>query len=308
MSLGSAGADDLHTLAAALYALPPEEFTAARNARSSAARDAGARDLAAAVKALRRPTAGAWLLNRLVREHPDEVDDVLALGVRLRAAQGTLGAAELRALDTQRRALTRAVAQRAAALARDAGRTVTPAVLAAVEETLRSAMVDPDAGAALATGLLVDTFSASGLDPVDLSSVVAAPGAARPAGTPGAGPGAGPGGRRGASAARAAREEQARAQARRAHDEAHAALVAATEAADAARQRATAARRRREELDRDLDRARRAMAELEERVADAAEAESAARRSQLAATRDERAAHDAAARARRALERLPPSV
>lgn len=304
MSPGSAGADDLHTLAAELYALPPEEFTAARNARSSAAKEAGDRDLAAAVKALRRPTAGAWLLNRLVREYPDEVDDVLALGVRLRAGQGTLGAAELRALDTQRRALTRAVAQRAAALGRDDGRTVTPAVLAAVEETLRSAMVDPDAGAALATGLLVDTFSASGLDPVDLSSAVAAPGTARPAAILGAGPG----GRPGANAARAAREEQARAEARRAHDEAHAALVAATDAADAARQRATAARRRREELDRDLDRARRAMAELEERVADAAEAESAARRSQLAATRDERAAHDAAARARRALERLPPSV
>jgi hypothetical protein len=45
------------------------------------------------------------------------VESVLELGIRLRAAQGTLGAADLRALDEQRRQLTRAVAVQAVAIA-----------------------------------------------------------------------------------------------------------------------------------------------------------------------------------------------
>jgi hypothetical protein len=134
-----------------LYGLPPEEFTAARNACAKAAKDGGDRELAASVTALRKPTAGAWLLNQLVRRHRGEVDGVLELGVRLRAAQGTLGAADLRALDEQRRQLTRAVARQAVAIAVAAGRKVSAQVTADVEETLRSAMVDPEAGAALAT-------------------------------------------------------------------------------------------------------------------------------------------------------------
>ena len=161
-----------------LYALVPEEFTAARNARAKEAKAAGDAELAAQVQALRKPTAGAWLLNQLVRRQADEVQQVLDLGAQLRAAQGNLGAAEVRALDQQRRQLTRAVAQQARALGQDAGRRVTDQVTTDVEETLRSAMVDEAAGAALLTGLLTDTFSSTGLEPVDLSRVVAVPGSA----------------------------------------------------------------------------------------------------------------------------------
>lgn len=113
------------------------------------------------------------VLNQLVRQHPGEVERVLDLGGRLRAAQGTLGASELRVLGEQRRKLTSTVAQQAADIGREKGRNVSAQVIAEVEETLRSAMVDADAGAALATGLLVDTFRATGLEPVDLSGVVA---------------------------------------------------------------------------------------------------------------------------------------
>ena len=98
------------------------------------------------MQSLRKPTAGAWLLNQLVRQHGDEVQQVLDLGAQLRAAQGTLGADELRALDRQRRQLTRAVAEQARDLGREAGRRVTDATTADVEETLRSAMVDAAAG------------------------------------------------------------------------------------------------------------------------------------------------------------------
>lgn len=288
-----------------LYGLPPEEFTAARNTRAKAAKDDGDRELAAAVTALRKPTAGAWLLNHLVRQHRGEVDAVLELGIRLRAAQGTLGAADLRALDAQRRQLTRAVAQQAVAIGVAVGRRVSAHVAADVEETLRSAMVDPDAGAALATGRLTDTFSATGLEPVDLSRVVALRGptsrrsAPAPVGKPTSSDAADA-----AYAAAEARAAQAVADAEHRVEEAADALRVAREASETAQQRSVEARRRREELESQLAEVNRRRVDLEEQVAASSDAEDAAHRSQVSATKDERSAVETAARARQALQEL----
>ena len=57
-------AAQLDAIAAELYALPPEEFTEARNARAATAD----RALAASVKALRKPTASAWAVDLLARD------------------------------------------------------------------------------------------------------------------------------------------------------------------------------------------------------------------------------------------------
>ncbi|QIM22000.1 hypothetical protein G7075_14080 [Phycicoccus sp. HDW14] len=283
----------IQEVASELYGLPPEEFTAARNAAAAEAKSSGDAELAAAVKVLRKPSVGAWLLNQLVRQHEDEVGQVLELGARLRAAQGTLGAAGLRALDTQRRALTRAVAGQAVAIGQSAGRSVSASVTAAVEETLRSAMVDTEAGTALSSGLLVDTFSASGLEPVDLSRVVAVGGA-----TPRAGRS------RSGSATPSGPDPAAVAAARRAVEAAEAALRSAQSQAEAARQAGVAARRRRDEVGADLEKARQAVEALEERLSAAVSADEDARRAQHTATRDERSAVEAAQKAQRALDRL----
>lgn len=280
-----------------LYGTAPEDFIAARNARVKELRQSGDRELAAEVQALRRPTAGAWILNQLARGRRGEVEQVLELGIRLRAAQGTMGAADLRALDSKRRRLTRAVAEQAAAVSRDAGRKVSGQVVAEVEETLRSAMVDPDAGAALAGGMLVDTFSSNGLEPVDLSSVVAL---GRPAvhrvGT-------------GATTERvsggSATSEQLAATisaARHALAAAETSLEAAREAAVTARQRSVEAQRRLVELRTELDAAHRRVADLGVEVGAATELERSARRSQVTATRDELSATETAARARKRLD------
>ncbi len=282
----------IEEVAGELYGLPPEDFTAARNARAQDATAGGDRGLASAVKALRKPTAGAHLLNRLVRERGSEVEQVVELGIRLRAAQGTLGPKELRALDDERRRLTRALAQQAAELARDEGRTVSASVRSAVEETLRSAMVDADAGAALLTGLLVDTFTSTGLEPVDLSRVLAVGHgtiAPRPVATP---------------ATRREPDPHVLATAREAAGRADATLVRARDESGAARRRAVEAARRREDLRSDLEEVRRRVADLEERLDAATEAEHDARRAQLTATRHEQSAADAAERARRRLDGL----
>ena len=286
-----------------LYGLAPEDFTAARNARAKAAKDDGDRELAAAVTSLRKPTAGAWLLNQLVRRHRGEVESVLELGIRLRAAQGTLGAADLRALDEQRRQLTRAVAQQAVANGVTAGRRVSPQVAADVEESLRSAMVDPDAGAALASGLLTDTFSSNGLEPVDLSRVIAL--ADRVTGRSGGVPGAVANGQRSPSDAKAqAAAARAVADAQRVLDETERAVEEAHAAAERATANAVVARRRREDLESELAAVRQRLADLEVQVTAISDTEDAARRAQLTAARAERAAIESAARARASLQAL----
>jgi hypothetical protein len=286
-----------------LYGLPPEEFTAARNACAKAAKDGGDRELAASVTALRKPTAGAWLLNQLVRRHRGEVDGVLELGVRLRAAQGTLGAADLRALDEQRRQLTRAVARQAVAIAVAAGRKVSAQVTADVEETLRSAMVDPEAGAALASGLLTDTFSSNGLEPVDLSRVIAL--ADRVTGRSGGVPGAAANGQRSPSDAKAlAAAARVVADAQRVLDETERAAEEAHAAAERATVDAVVARRRREDLESELAAVRQRLADLEVQVTAISDTEDAARRAQLSAARAERSAVEAATRARHELQAL----
>jgi hypothetical protein len=282
-----------------LYALVPEEFTATRNARAKEAKAAGDAELAAQVQALRKPTAGAWLLNQLVRRHADEVQQVLDLGAQLRAAQGSLGAAEVRALDQQRRQLTRAVAQQARALGQDAGRRVTEQVTTDVEETLRSAMVDEAAGAALLTGLLTDTFSSTGLEPVDLSRVVAVAGSATGATTA----------QQAATAPEVVEEpdpalERRVAEAEEAVAGARADLEAAGEAAEQARAVAATARAERESLEQQRDEARRVLREVEKRLGSAAEREDAATLALEQADERRESATEAAERSQRRLDRV----
>ncbi|RXZ46147.1 hypothetical protein ESO86_11460, partial [Agromyces binzhouensis] len=57
--------DPVAEAADALYALVPEEFTAARNARAADARSASEPALAKEIGALRRPSPSAWIVNRL---------------------------------------------------------------------------------------------------------------------------------------------------------------------------------------------------------------------------------------------------
>jgi hypothetical protein len=89
-----------------LYALSPEEFTRARTLAERELRKAGERELADRVKALRKPTAAAGAVNRLVRSHRAQVEAFLKAAGRLRDAQvagkGDLAAAarsEREALD-----------------------------------------------------------------------------------------------------------------------------------------------------------------------------------------------------------------
>ena len=166
---------ELLDIADELYALPLTEFTSARDGR---VRGLKGTPLAAKVKALRKPSTAAWVLNLLVRREAGQVAQVLSVGAALREAQAAMSAGELRALTRQRRQVTAAVTTQARRLASDEGVRVTEAVATQVEATLTAAMVDAECGRAVQSGLLVATLSTTGVEPVDpvtLANVLAVP-------------------------------------------------------------------------------------------------------------------------------------
>lgn len=79
---------------ASLYGGPLEAFVAKRDALVLEVRAGGDRDLAATIKALRKPTVAADALNRALRADPDAVETLLATADRLRSTQETLLAGE----------------------------------------------------------------------------------------------------------------------------------------------------------------------------------------------------------------------
>ncbi|MHC2998595.1 transposase [Microbacterium sp. HJ5] len=157
---------DLDAIAALLYALPPAEFTAARNARAGMAD----RSIAAQVKALRKPTVAAWTVNLLARG--GQLGEALELSAALREAQDDLDAAELSRLGRQRRALVTALATQAVGLAKDAGVAVSAAAREDVEKTINAAVMDAAAAAAVMTARLVAPLEAGSFEQADLVDAV----------------------------------------------------------------------------------------------------------------------------------------
>lgn len=276
-------ADDPDAVAAELYALSPSEFTAARNARAAELTGATAK----AVRAMRKPSVAAWAVNLLVRD--GQLAEAVELSRALHEAQDDLDAAELARLGRDRRALVAGLARRAAALAKDAGTTLSAAVAEEVARTVNAAIVDEAAGAAVLTGRLVRTISPDA-DAADLADAVA--------GTlPGATPRPQPA--RDDLAARRARKaaEAAARQADRAASEAERERARADERAAKARTRADLLHERAEELRADLARVERDAAAADEELATREAAASAAADRARTAARDAERARKAAAEA-----------
>jgi hypothetical protein len=153
---------DINSVADELYALPPEEFTAARNVSEKEAKAIGDQQLAAEIRQLRKPSMGAWLANQLVREHPGEVQAFVDLGAALREATAMLSGDQLRELGKQRRQLVYALMQQARGLANAAGHKVSQDMASRLEDTLHAALADERAAAELRAGRLTDTLQGEG--------------------------------------------------------------------------------------------------------------------------------------------------
>jgi hypothetical protein len=220
-----AAVPDLERELDALYALPLDAFTKARNDLAARLKKAHQEEAAAAVRALRKPSVVAGAANALARSEPKLVASLLQAGDHLR--------------DVQQRALAgegdQGDVSDAAAAERDAIRRLvtaarellgTPAALDRLAQTLRAAAVDPAARPLLERGRLTEELNAVGFGPLEAVT----PKPAR---------------QRDDEVRRAARERvnQLRAEARRLDGEAREAENAAVTLADeAARKRADADR------------------------------------------------------------------
>lgn len=165
--------DTLSGIADELFALKPDDFTAARNERALEAKNSGDSELAARLKELHKPSPAAWVVNILVRERSAEISQLLELGASLREAQAELDREALSSLGTQRRKVVMALARQGAQLAESRGRRVTPAVVDEVARTLQAAMTDEAAADAVTTGRMLRSLEVDGVEPVDIDGAVA---------------------------------------------------------------------------------------------------------------------------------------
>jgi len=165
----------LADIADRLYSGDLDGFIAAR---AAAAKEAAGQDkeLAAAVRALAKPSVAAWAVNMLARQRPDVLAALATLGERMRAAQESLDAAALRGLARERRTMLAAAVDTARTVAGEQGRAISDPMASDVEESLRALTADEGAAAAVASGRLLKVLSADGVNRVDLDGAVALPG------------------------------------------------------------------------------------------------------------------------------------
>jgi hypothetical protein len=201
----------------ALYALPLEQFTKARNDLAARLRKAHQCDAAAVVRSLKKPTAAASTANQLAREEPKQVAALLEAGARLRELQQQALAGKARADDVSDAATVERDAVRTllTSARRLLGDRATQPLLDKLSQTLRAAAVEDAARSLLQRGRLTEDLTAVGFGPLEAVK---------------------PSRRRGDEVARAARERvtMLRGEARRLAAEARTAERAASDAARAA--------------------------------------------------------------------------
>jgi hypothetical protein len=205
-----------------LYGLSLDRFTAERNALSRALKQAGERERAAEVAALRKPSVAAWAVNQLVRTQKRGIGELFKAGDALRKAQDGVLAGRgdrdsLRAGVERERAAVQALTEAAGGLLSSSGQELSATVLDRVADTLNAAALDDDARAQVRDGRLERELRHVGLGMAAGFEVAAGSPAPARSRQP-AGPSPAPAGRSPAPARNAARalreQEQARAQER----------------------------------------------------------------------------------------------
>jgi len=125
----------------ALFQLPLTQFTGARNTLAARLKKEGRSNDAELVKMLSKPSVSAWAVNQLYWEYPDEFNELVTAGKRLRATQTSRLAGNVAAmrnsLDARREVLSR-LSDLAETLLRDAGHNPGPDTLRRVTTTLEA--------------------------------------------------------------------------------------------------------------------------------------------------------------------------
>jgi hypothetical protein len=149
---------ELETTLAAVYRGPLEDFVSRRDAVVKQLRAAKRREDADRVKALRKPSRTAWVLDNIVREDPMVLDQ---LSTAINAAQGAQSGADLRAAMDNVRAAIRDVATAGARVAIRAGQPIDASQLVTA---VHAVIGESSAFSELRAGRLVDVPAGGGLD------------------------------------------------------------------------------------------------------------------------------------------------
>jgi hypothetical protein len=132
-----------------LYAGDFDDFVARRNEVAKRLRDQGDREAADRVRALKKPSRGAWAINRVSADEPKLRDALLEAGAALRKAQekvvaGSGDRAELREAGEREKAAVGNALDAAGAVSEEAGARLSPAALERVSKTLHAVALDED--------------------------------------------------------------------------------------------------------------------------------------------------------------------
>lgn len=134
----------------ALYRERPSAFVAGRDRLAKELRAAGDRDEAQRIKALRRPSAAAWLINVAALSSPGLLEEFAEASRRLGEVQGRAlegqedALAEWREAAARERAASGAVVDAGRALALEAGEKAASKAVELAGETLQAATGDPE--------------------------------------------------------------------------------------------------------------------------------------------------------------------
>ena len=146
---------DLTDVEDRLYGADLDAFVRERTAAAKELRGEGKRAEAAAAAKLAKPSVAAWIVNRVARDTPDLVGELLDAGASLREVQlGAGSAADLRTAAEAQEAALRAVMRQAEKVAADRG-SAAGGTLDRVRETLHAAALDADLAEQVRRGVLV---------------------------------------------------------------------------------------------------------------------------------------------------------
>jgi hypothetical protein len=159
-----------------LLAVAPDRFVAERKELAKKLRDDGRGEDAAAVEALRKPTAVVFAVNRAARDRPKPARAAADAAEQVKKTQlGGDPDAFQQALRDLEEALD-LVADVALAHVAPSGKNATDAMRRRVRDLLRAAVADDDAREALARGALTEELDAPGFSPfAGMPATAAAP-------------------------------------------------------------------------------------------------------------------------------------
>jgi hypothetical protein len=165
-----------------LYALPLDEFTAARNELAKELAAGGDKAAATEVRALKKPSVPAWAVNQVARAHPKDVEALCDVQKKLRDAQKKLIRSgdqdAVREATTAERQAVRRLVDRAREVLAGAGHTANEATLERVADTFYATAVDEGGLDDVKNGTLTKELKRVGFGDIGgLSVVPAAPAA-----------------------------------------------------------------------------------------------------------------------------------